>query len=334
MNVKNNSSEKSLRIGIIGTGSWASVHAETIRRIDKFAIKAFFTRKSNPFHRKNFPFFSCKVYRSIREMINKEKINLCVVANKTKYHFKDALAVINENCNVLIEKPLEIKKQSVLQLIKTQAKKKKFVGLSLQHRFDPCINLIKYMAEKKELGKILFVCIQCCYSRNKQQIKKILKNTINSDKNSLVKHFGIHLYDACCYALGIKNVESIGISTEKRADGASRSYIELLKSKCGIPICFFMTTNAPKDKKNLIQIIGTKKSLLYEKQKVIQNNKIIFENTIRKNINLNILWREIFQLNEFNNLNASRLKLSAIIKQGHLFPKKIKKENRTTSKVN
>ena len=163
--------------------------------------------------------YSINTYTDLEELIKKEKPDIISIATPDPYHFGPAKTAIENNIDVLVEKPLATNRKECEELIKLAELHNVKVGVDFHKRWDPA-----YLAIKEEIEN--------------EKAKKIIRGYISLDdiidvplkwfnwahKSSPVWFLGIHCYDLIrfitksevseVYAVGSKELlNSKGIST-------------------------------------------------------------------------------------------------------------------------
>lgn len=100
-----------------------------------------------------------KYQYSIREIIHNENIDAVIVSTFHSSLYKLALAALNNNKHVLVEKPGAITAKELKELVKIAEKKKLvfFVGYNL--RYHPAINKAYDLINKNMIGQLMYLKI-------------------------------------------------------------------------------------------------------------------------------------------------------------------------------
>jgi UDP-N-acetyl-2-amino-2-deoxyglucuronate dehydrogenase len=99
-------------------------------------------------------------------------IDVVVIATPNGLHEQQALAVLNANKHVIIEKPMALTKQGCERIIYKALQKNKQVFCVMQNRYSPPSVWLKDLVEKGVLGKIFMVQINCYWNRDERYYKK------------------------------------------------------------------------------------------------------------------------------------------------------------------
>jgi len=104
--------------------------------------------------------YTNNLYKDYKEMIEKEKPQMVSIVVPTKLHTQIALDLLEQNINILIEKPIADTIENANKII--QKAKEKNVKVMIGHieRFNPAIQELKKEIENGKLGKPFKVNVQ------------------------------------------------------------------------------------------------------------------------------------------------------------------------------
>lgn len=143
------------KVCLIGHGYWGSKLARNFHVSEFFKLTAVVDKKASNLKvvKKKYP--SSYVSKDYKLTIKNGYFDLVVVATPTESHFKIAKYALENNKNVLVEKPLSINLQDVKKLTKIAKKNKKFIFVDYPFLFSGTIKFLKRIIESKKYGKIL-----------------------------------------------------------------------------------------------------------------------------------------------------------------------------------
>ena len=144
-----------LKVALVGYGYWGkklsrNFHNSEFSQIINISDK----KKTNLIvAKKNYPLIKC--YNNYEKGIKDNSINLVVIASPTATHFKIAKFALQNNKNVLVEKPLSLSLTEVKKLNEIAKMKKKMIFVDYPFLFSGTIDHIKKIINGKKYGKIL-----------------------------------------------------------------------------------------------------------------------------------------------------------------------------------
>jgi predicted dehydrogenase len=144
-----------LRVGIIGAGFGAKVHAPLMQWHPSYDIVSICTvnRKDSDLLKKDTGIE--KVYTEWEEMLAREELNLVVIASIPSLHCDMAVKAFSMGMNVLCEKPLAMHQGETQEMITAANKYSKFGFTNFEWRFMPARLKVKEILS--QIGEILHI---------------------------------------------------------------------------------------------------------------------------------------------------------------------------------
>ncbi len=143
-----------LGLGIFGTGTAATMHADAVQRLPDVEIRAAYD--TDPKQLQTY----CEKYGVTAEpeldrFLARDDIQLVSVCVPSGLHAVCAIKVASAGKHVLVEKPIDINVDHAQVLIDTCKQKDVILSVISQHRFDPGALEIKEAVESGRLGKLV-----------------------------------------------------------------------------------------------------------------------------------------------------------------------------------
>ena len=162
------------------------------------------------------------VYLCVQDDLKEKMINYCIINNK----------------NLLIEKPLILKKSNTIDYLQKVINKKKITFYSAyNHRFEPHIVTLKKIIYKNTLGKIY-----SCRMFYGNGTAKIVKSSPWRDKKSgVLSDLGPHLIDLCYFLFGIKKTGMFNLVNSFSHENKSPDHVIIKSTNKNINIELEMT---------------------------------------------------------------------------------------------
>jgi len=152
-------STKKVRVGIIGTGWIAEVHARKYAQmpdVDLCAASDIIPGKAEAFF-KRLGIEGVKCYTDTIEMLDKEHLDAVSVCTYNCAHAVPTIQALERGVNVLLEKPMCVTLDEAVEIRKAEKKSGKVLSIGFQPRFDANMKMIKKICESGELGKIYYI---------------------------------------------------------------------------------------------------------------------------------------------------------------------------------
>ncbi len=160
-------------------------------------------------------------YTDYREMLAKEKPELVAIATESGKHAQIALDCIDEDCNLIIEKPITLSlADSDAIIIKAEARGVK-VSACHQNRFNKSIQKIREAIDKKRFGRLFYGTAHIRWHRDYEYYSRAKwRGTWEQDGGALMNQC-IHNIDLLRWLMGVNVVEVAGMT-----DKLNHDYIE------------------------------------------------------------------------------------------------------------
>lgn len=145
---------KEIKVGIIGSGGIARVHATAYSKIDFVKIVAvsdIVKERAESLSKE----FNAKAYRNHEDMIKENDLDLISVCTPPFTHRDITLDVIKSNINVFCEKPLALNLKEAKEMVDEVRKRGLYFGVDFQNRFLPQHVKAKEMLNEGAIGKLI-----------------------------------------------------------------------------------------------------------------------------------------------------------------------------------
>jgi len=196
-----------IRFAVIGSGHIGKRHAEMVARHEEAELVAMCdTRTREECGVSNdIPFFS-----SAAEMLSDgPECDVVCVCSPNGLHAAHGLLALEHQKHVVIEKPMALTKADCEKVIFKALNVHRQVFCVMQNRYSPPSVWIKELLEKKVLGDIFVVNINCYWNRDHRYYKKnYWKGTMDMDGGTLFTQFS-HFVDIMYWLFGdISNIQA------------------------------------------------------------------------------------------------------------------------------
>ncbi|WP_079504635.1 Gfo/Idh/MocA family protein [Mesobacillus jeotgali] len=191
------------RVGIIGTGFGAKVHAPMMDHHEGFEVVAISSvSRGNTEEARNVSGIE-KVYTNWREMLEQEALDVVVVASAVNLHKEMVTAAYEKGVHVLCEKPMAMDTAETKAMITEKDKAGKLGLINHEFRFLPARTKIKEILDSGQLGQVLHVRYQCSFASYNGLISKPRGWLGQEDKGGgMLGAIGSHMTDALHWWLG------------------------------------------------------------------------------------------------------------------------------------
>jgi predicted dehydrogenase len=112
------------------------------------------------------------VYTDYTKMLEKENIDIVVIATESGYHYEQSIYGLNQNKHVLVEKPIALSKEHADEMVKVAKEKNLKLAVSHQNRFNPPIQKLRKAIEEGRFGKIINGTARILWTRDNKYYKQ------------------------------------------------------------------------------------------------------------------------------------------------------------------
>ena len=204
MNEKNNSR---IRFAVVGYGHIGKRHGVMILNNPECELVA--VCDNNPAEKEKLKEKGIPFYCSLEEMLNAGlTIDVLCVASPNGLHEEQAIQGLRAGLHVVIEKPMALTRAGCEKIIFEALHQQRQVFCVMQNRFSPPSLWLKEIIEKKLLGDIYMVQVNCYWNRDERYYKSgNWHGTRRLDGGTLFTQFS-HFIDIMFWLFGdIKNIE-------------------------------------------------------------------------------------------------------------------------------
>lgn len=200
-----------------------------------------------------------KKYADYKEMISIEKPELVSIATESGIHAEIALYCIDNNVNVIIEKPMAMSIEDADKIIALAEEKNVKVSACHQNRFNVAIQELRKAVESGRFGKLSHGSIHVRWNRNKGYYDQApWRGTWEQDGGALMNQC-IHGIDLLRWMMGDEIEEIYGVTRQQFHDylEAEDVGMAVVKFKNGAIGTIEGTTNVyPKNLEETLYIFG------------------------------------------------------------------------------
>ncbi|MDF2452846.1 MAG: oxidoreductase domain protein [Bacteroidota bacterium] len=197
-----------IKFGVFGQGHIGKRHAEMVRRNPNCELVAICDIA--PKDKLGLGNLQEKFYNSVDDLlINHPEIEVINVCTPNGLHAEHSLKALQANKHVVVEKPMALSKADCEKIIYKALDQSKTVFCVMQNRYSPPSVWLKEMVEKKMIGDVYMVQLNCYWNRDERYYKAGgWKGTQDLDGGTLFTQFS-HWIDIMYWLFGdIKDIQA------------------------------------------------------------------------------------------------------------------------------
>ncbi len=146
-----------IKIGIIGCGHWGKNYLRVFSELPNSLIVAACDTsiEERKYILKQYP--GINVIDDFRKLISDTRVDSVVVATPASKHYCIAKVCLEANKNVLVEKPISLKREEGEKLIRTARKQKKTLMVAHTFLYNPAVRKMKEYTKRRDFGNIYYL---------------------------------------------------------------------------------------------------------------------------------------------------------------------------------
>ncbi|MGE8205688.1 Gfo/Idh/MocA family protein [Heyndrickxia sp. NPDC080065] len=152
------------KVGIIGTGFGAKVHAPMMNFHDGFDVVAIASVSRGNVENVKQSSGVNNVYTDWRKMLDQEQLDFVVIASAVHMHKEMTFAAFKKGIHVLGEKPMALHISETEEMISARDDAGKFGLINHEFRFLPARTKVKEILESGKMGEIMHVRYEYTFS--------------------------------------------------------------------------------------------------------------------------------------------------------------------------
>lgn len=145
--------DKKIKCAVIGIGNMGKNHVRTYSQIADADLIAV-ADNNKELAKKTAEDYNTRYYVDYKEMIEAEKPDIVSICVPTNFHHEVAIYCMNNNVNILLEKPIAPTIKEAEEILELAQRKNLKLLVGHIERFNPAVRKIKEMITKGELGHI------------------------------------------------------------------------------------------------------------------------------------------------------------------------------------
>jgi predicted dehydrogenase len=143
-----------LRFGIVGCGVIGPVHAEAIASLSDAQLVSVVD--INPKKAQQLASqYGATPYTQLQHMLDSERVDVVIICTPSGLHGELACQVMRSGRHVIVEKPMEITREAIDEMLRVQQETGVKLAVISQHRFDPASRQVHDLVEERAFGRLV-----------------------------------------------------------------------------------------------------------------------------------------------------------------------------------
>lgn len=203
------SDNQPVRVGVIGVGGMARSHLKQLLEIPGVEVVALCDIEPGQIEKAKTQFPQTKdawETKDYKELLAREDVDTALIATPHTIHFEQAMAAIDANKHVLLEKPMVCTMDHANALLKRLENYGKVFGIGYQRHAQSQFIYMKERIASGEMGKVTFINALQCQNWKKGTVGKWRQDPALSGGGQ-INDSGSHLLDIILYVTGLTVAE-------------------------------------------------------------------------------------------------------------------------------
>lgn len=215
---------KTVRVGLIGTGVIASLHARAYQEIADAQLSAICDCDQEQLQKRAAAWQVTKTYQNYHDLLDDPEIDAVEVLTPEKFHKEMAIAAIRAGKHVSVQKPMAADLQETREMQAVAEKSKTVARVYENFRFYPAIRRAKELIDAGEIGDPLSIRFKLTngiggkgeFAHKKSETWDRRMSMDKSGSGAVTFDHGWHLYSLARYFMG--DIESVFAYIGRRKD--------------------------------------------------------------------------------------------------------------------
>lgn len=196
-----------IRLGVIGGGAIAQIiHLPLLKKITGVKVLALSEQDKTKLETLGKQHGIPRLYRTSEELLKDPEIDAVDICTSTDSHFEIAMAALNGDKNVLIEKPPTTNHAECQTLAKLADEKGKLVLAAMNNRFRADFMMLKSYLSDKQLGEVFY--INAAWHKHEPSTKMHLDSRSQS-RRGVMLDLGVVLIDLSLWLLEFPEISAV-----------------------------------------------------------------------------------------------------------------------------
>jgi UDP-N-acetyl-2-amino-2-deoxyglucuronate dehydrogenase len=191
-----------IRFGIVGCGVIGPTHAKAISSLPDARLVAVADVVAER-AQKLAAIYGVTPYTTLQEMLERERLDVVDVCTPSGLHGELACQIMRSGRHVIVEKPMEIKREAIAQMLRVQRETGVKMAVISQHRFDPASKHVYELAQQGAFGRLVLGHAEIPWWRSQQYYDSgAWRGTWELDGGGVLMNQGIHSIDLLQWLMG------------------------------------------------------------------------------------------------------------------------------------
>ena len=143
-----------LRFGLVGCGVSGPIHAEALASLPDAVLAAVADLVPERVH-KLTERYGGTPYTDLESMLQQERLDVVIICTPSGMHGEHACMVMRSGRHVIVEKPMEIRREALDEMLRVQQETGVKLAVISQHRFDAASQQVRQLVDEQAFGRLV-----------------------------------------------------------------------------------------------------------------------------------------------------------------------------------
>jgi UDP-N-acetyl-2-amino-2-deoxyglucuronate dehydrogenase len=253
-----------LRFGIAGCGVIGPVHAEAIASLPDaqlVAVADIVPERAQKLAGQ----YGATPYTSLDTMLARERLDVVIICTPSGTHGELACRVMRSGRHVIVEKPMEVRRDAIQEMLRVQQESGVKLAVISQHRFDPASQHVRRLLDEQALGRLVLGHTIVPWWRSQAYYDSgAWRGTWELDGGGVLMNQSIHSIDLLQWFMGpVKSVYAFSETLVHRMETEDVA-VAMLRFANGALGTIAATTGAYPGGSTRVEVFGDKGSAILE----------------------------------------------------------------------
>src|SRR5438132_8988579 len=253
-----------LRLGLVGCGVIGPVHAEAIASLPDAVLAAAADLVPERVQKLTEQYGGTP-YTDLARMLKHERLDVVIVCTPSGLHGEHACQIMRAGRHVIVEKPMEITREAMDEMLRVQQETGVKLAVISQHRFDAASQQVRQLVDEQALGRLVLGNALVPWWRSQAYYDSgAWRGTWEMDGGGVLMNQAIHSIDLLQWLMGpLKSVFAYTDTLAHRMETEDVA-VAILRFANGALGTIAATTDAYPGVSTRIEIYGDKGSAVIE----------------------------------------------------------------------
>jgi UDP-N-acetyl-2-amino-2-deoxyglucuronate dehydrogenase len=253
-----------LRFGLAGCGVIGPVHAEAISSLPDavfVAVADLSPERAQALADR----YGATSYTDLSTMLEREGLDVVIVCTPSGMHGEHACQIMRSGRHVIVEKPMEIRRAALDEMLRVQRETGVKLAVISQHRFDPASQQVRKLLDEQAFGRLVLGNAVIPWWRSQEYYDSgVWRGTWELDGGGVLMNQSIHSIDLLQWFMGpVKSVYAYTDTLVHHMETEDVA-VAVLRFANGTPGTIAATTGAYPGIANRVEIFGNQGSAVIE----------------------------------------------------------------------